>query len=152
MNKDWILVRGVVEQGHQVASGISEDTPFPKGTIEIQKAFFKDLGLDLSELFNGTLNISISPKKFIISNPEFTFLNVKWIDTYPPENFSFSCCQIIFAANRYYGFIYYPHPETKITHFQNPSTLEILAPFIPGLQYGTHIELKINSREIMLIE
>ena len=152
MDKRWAVVSGVVKQGHQVASGIAKDTPYPQSSIKIQKPFFLNLGLDLSSVFNATLNVSIHPRKFIVKNPEFTFRNVKWIENYPTEDFSFSRCQVKFADIQYPGFIYYPHPETKIAHFQNPSILEILAPFISGIQYGSCLEIMINPKEIILSE
>ncbi|NJQ97456.1 MAG: hypothetical protein HC784_06995, partial [Hydrococcus sp. CSU_1_8] len=46
--------------------------------------------------------------------------------------------------------IYYPHPETKRTHFQDNSTLEILAPFIEYLNYGDSIQVQINRLEIAI--
>lgn len=152
MDKPWIVVNGIVKKGHQVASGKARDTPYPQGSIQIQKPFFLNLGLDLSHVFNGTLNVSIYPRKFIVKNPEFTFRNVKWIENYPTEDFSFSRCQVKFADIEYSSLIYYPHPETKIAHFQNPSILEILAPFIPGIQYGSCLEIMINPKEVILSE
>ncbi|NER98945.1 MAG: hypothetical protein F6J86_34845, partial [Symploca sp. SIO1B1] len=66
------------------------------------------------------------------------------------EDFSFSPCRISYHNQTYSGWIYYPHPETKPAHFQDPSILEILAPFIPNMNYGATISLDINLREVRL--
>ncbi len=48
----WQGVEGIIERGHQVASGMASDSPYPKGTIEMQTPFFQNLGLDLSAFFS----------------------------------------------------------------------------------------------------
>jgi len=146
----WLKVEGVVEPGHQVASGRSEDTPYPAGSIELQMPFFKALGLDLTAFYRGTLNVSIRPYTITLTRPRFTFRQVKWIEGFPPEDFSFSPCKLTFEGHTYDSWIYYPHPETKTKHFQDPSILEIIAPYIPNISYGDKVELHLNSREIEL--
>ena len=150
MQSRSIALSGIIKPGHQVASGMSPDSPYALGTIEMQLPYFQKLGLDLSEYYLGTLNISIAPHKFKIQNPRYTFPLVKWHPDYPAETFSFSPCQIFFASTQYKGLIYYPHPETKIGHFQSDSILEAIAPFISNLKYGDAVELKIDSQEIAI--
>jgi hypothetical protein len=60
---DWIEVKGYIEKGYEVASGQTKNPRFPQGTIEMQKPFFRDRGLDLSAYFPGTINLSIAPCK-----------------------------------------------------------------------------------------
>ncbi|MBK7450624.1 MAG: hypothetical protein IPJ47_14870 [Anaerolineales bacterium] len=139
-------ISGTLIQGHQVASRPS--AAYPYSSLEKQKPFFKALGLDLSPYFNGTLNISIAPFIFEMTAPEFTFPLVEWTDLHPPETFSFSRCKVIFKSVEYAGWVYYPHPETKKTHFQNPSLVEVIALPIPGLQYGDALEVRLNLDEI----
>ncbi len=146
----WDKVEGIIKQGHKVASGSASDSPYPGGTIEMQIPFFKELGLDLTDFFNGTLNVSINPKTFQLVKPEFTFLDVNWTDKHPPEHFSFSRCRVLFQDVKYDSFVYYPHPETKQRHFQNPSILEIIAPFIPEIRYESKIEIQYNPLEIII--
>ncbi|MGB3693834.1 MAG: hypothetical protein WA865_15425 [Spirulinaceae cyanobacterium] len=145
-----INVTGIVKQGHQVASGIASDSPYDQGTIKIQLPFFQKLGLDLSPYYLGTLNISIAPHSFAIKQPQYTFKKVKWHPDYPPEDFSFSPCQVIVENINYSGFIYYPHPETKIGHFQDDSILEAIALPIPNLNYGDSLQLVVDKREIII--
>ncbi|MBI3167044.1 MAG: hypothetical protein HYZ22_01090 [Chloroflexi bacterium] len=137
---------GILVRGHQVASRPSR--AYPYSSLEKQKPFFKALGLDLYEYFNGTLNISIAPLTFEMTAPEFTFPLVEWTDLHPPETFSFSRCKVIFNGVEYAGWVYYPHPETKKDHFQNPSLVEAITHHIPGIRYGDALEVELNTNEI----
>lgn len=146
----WQTVNGTIAHGHQVASGAAADSPYPEGTIALQAPFFQQLGLDLTGFFLGTLNVSISPNRFQVVQPEFTFRSVEWTDRHPPEDFSFSQCRVNFNGVQYPCFIYYPHPETKQRHFQDPAILEIIAPLIPGIGYGSAIQIEYNPFEIVV--
>lgn len=148
MKQSWIRLTGRLVQGHQVASRPSKDYPY--SALEKQKPYFKNLGLDLYSYFNGTLNISIAPLEFEMSKPEFTFELVEWTDLHPPETFSFSRCKVRFERVEYAGWVYYPHPETKRTHFQSPSLLEVITYEIPNMHYGNWLEIEINSEEIKI--
>ena len=139
---------GTLMRGHQVASRPSKDYPY--SSLEKQKPYFKSLGLDLSSYFNGTLNISIVPLEFEMTKPEFTFPLVEWTDLHPPETFSFSRCKVRFQGKEYTGWVYYPHPETKKTHFQNPSLIEVITYEIEGIQYGDVIDIEVNPQEVTI--
>ncbi|MEB3224637.1 MAG: hypothetical protein VKJ86_02410 [Synechococcus sp.] len=144
----WQTVSGILQRGHQVASGQAKNSPYEAGTIILQTPHFRRLGLDLSAYFPGTLNISIAPRIFALLKPRYTFHNLQWHPDFAPETFSFSPCYIEHRQRRYDGLIYYPHPETKLGHFQDPSTLEVLAPFIPDLPYGDRLQLSLNTTEV----
>ncbi|MGB7875205.1 MAG: hypothetical protein WBL25_12540 [Anaerolineales bacterium] len=144
-----ITVSGIVVRGHRVASQPSD--VYPYGTLEKQKPVFKTLGFDLEDFYNGTLNISISPHRFEMTSPEITLERVEWTDLHPPETFSFSRCTLIYKDVRYAGWVYYPHPETKIRHFDNPSVIEILTQYVPDIHYGDKVEIKLNRDEITVI-
>jgi hypothetical protein len=148
MRDDWINVPGRLVRGYRVASGPSKDYPY--GTLERQRPFFRALGLDLAGCFNGTLNVDISPYRFVMRAPQFTFEKVAWTDLHPPETFSFSGCQVIFQGRVYQGWVYYPHPETKKRHFQNPSLLEVVAEPVQGIAYGDELSLRLNPAEMDL--
>ena len=150
MLEEPITISGIIKPGHQVASGMAANSPYAQGTIAMQLPYFQKLGLDLSGYFLGTLNIAITPHKFQIIKPKYTFPLVKWHPDYPAETFSFSPCQVIFKEIQYDGLIYYPHPETKIGHFQADSILEAIAPAIPILKYGDKVQLRVNSLEIAI--
>jgi hypothetical protein len=148
MTTPWTHLTGILMQGYQVASRPS--AAYPYSSLEKQKPYFKARGLDLSPYFNGTLNISIAPLEFEMTKPEFTFPLVEWTDLHPPETFSFSRCKVKFEGKEYAGWIYYPHPETKKTHFQNPSLIEVITVEIPNIKYSDTIEIEINPLEIKI--
>jgi len=81
-------------------------------------------------------------------NPQYTFRNVAWTAHHPPEDFSFSRCALVFNGRRYDGWVYYPHPETKKEHFQDPALVEIIAARVPGMEYGSAVELLLNPDEV----
>lgn len=146
MLSHWSLLRGVLVRGYRVASGPSRDYPY--GALDRQRPLFKARGLNLDGYFNGTLNIDIRPYAFQIVRPEFTFRDVEWTDLHPPEHFSFSRCKVIYRQIEYGGWVYYPHPETKERHFQDPSLIEAIAYPIPGIEYGHELEVMVNPQEI----
>ncbi|GAC13675.1 hypothetical protein [Aliiglaciecola lipolytica] len=148
MATNQIQLKGVLIQGHQVASGKGVQSPYPAGTIYLQKPFFKKLGLDLSNLFEGTLNVWLPCESFKILNPDFCFENVTWIEGFNQETFSFVKCQVEYQGNQYSGWVYYPHPETKTQHFQQQNLIEILAPYIPNIVYGDELALTFQTERI----
>ena len=50
------------------------------------------------------------------------------------------------------GWIYYPHPETKERHWQPPTTLELLAPRLSGVEPGCTISFRDQRRRIKLVD
>jgi hypothetical protein len=148
MQKDLIHLPGIVVEGHRVASGPSKEYPY--GSLEKQKAFFKAGGLDLDRFFIGTLNVSIAPLWFEIVRPDYSFHQIAWTDLHPPEDFSFSICRVSYQGKEYEGYIYYPHPETKIRHFKDPSLIEVITEKIPGIRYGSRLELALDPTAIRI--
>ncbi|MFB2892314.1 hypothetical protein ACE1CI_05145 [Aerosakkonemataceae cyanobacterium BLCC-F50] len=147
--ENWREIKVKVKKGYGVASGRAKDPRFPNGTIEMQQPFFRELGLDLSQYFTGTINISIAPYKYEIKQPKYTFRNLKWAAAEPAEDFSFCNCQIFLNTGKSQsGLIYYPHPETKPEHFQTPDTLEIITSFISGLKYGDELIIAYDPQQI----
>ncbi len=144
------IVSGIVIPGYRVASGPSKDYPY--GTLEKQIPLFKQRGLDLERFYYGTLNISIAPLAFEMIKPLHTFRQVAWTDLHPPEDFSFSPCMVRFEGQEYAGYVYYPHPETKERHFESNSLIEIIADFIPGIQYGDKVEVALIADEVGVLE
>jgi hypothetical protein len=147
-------VLATVVQGHGVASGrAASDRRFPDGTIKLQKPHFKECGLDFDTYFdhdyvNGTLNLSIAPLSFEIKNPEFVFRGIKWTDIFPPENFFLSPAKILFKEKACRALLYIPDPATKPDHFQQASTLEVIAQRIPGIKAGEQVALYFNAKAI----
>ncbi len=150
MTSHWIYLPGRLARGYRVASGPSADYPY--GALDRQRPLFKARGLDLGAYFNGSLNIDIRPATFTMLKPELTFPLVEWTDLHPPETFSFSRCRVVFREVEYDGWVYYPHPETKLRNFQNPSLLEVIAMPIPEIQYGDTLGVWLNGAEIGVVQ
>jgi len=146
----WYKVAGVLVKGYGVASGISSESPYPFGSLVMQKPYFNERGLDLEGFFLGTLNIDISPYVFEIFNPLFKFEGVEWYEGTTAETFSFADCFIEYENTCIKGYVYYPHPETKLRHFQSKSLLEIIAPYIENVRHGVKLSLYFNKEQIRL--
>ena len=144
--RQWTVVTGTILAGHQVASKPSAH--YPQGTIEMQEPFFRERGLDLTGFFRGTLNISIAPRQFHLKRATHFFPQVEWTEHHPPENFSFCRCRVTTAGRTVDGWVYYPHPETKVRHHQEQSIIEVIAPPIPGITYGATVTLELLPDEI----
>ena len=137
-----VIVR--IVEGHRVASGLNGNPRFPGGTLRMQTPHFLARGFDNSNLYPGTLNVSIAPLRYRVVKARHTFPNVKWHPTAPAEDFSFFDVRLLRpGAPPVAGFIYFPHPETKPEHFQQPDVLELLLPFVEGLSYGEDLKLEI---------
>ena len=133
---------GIICKGHGIASGKNSDSRFPEGTIALQYPFFEAHGLNLISYFKGTLNISFSSHLFVLGKPKYYFPNVKWCDDMPAENFSFFPCFLkLPGQQKINSFVYWPHPSTKPSFHQDPSVLEILAPWIKDINYDQKIEV-----------
>ena len=144
-------LEAVINLGHQIASGKAIDSPYPKGSIEMQAPYFKANGLDLDGYFLGTLNLSISPNKFVVKKPDFHFRDVVWAEGFPSEDFMFVRCDIQYKDKTYGGFVYYPDPKTKIGHFQDESTIEVISEYIEGIAYGDDVVLFLDLERINVI-
>ena len=136
-------------KGHGVASGKNKKSNYPEGTLRLQKAHFLKRGLDLSAYFLGTVNVSIFPWKMKIIKPKHFFEKIKWSEYISPENFYFFDITILFKEKSYAGLIYLPDPKTKEEHQQKPFTLEILAPFIPKIQYESSLEIEHSEKQLL---
>ncbi|MDO6459344.1 hypothetical protein Q4485_01395 [Granulosicoccaceae sp. 1_MG-2023] len=142
----------VVVRGHRIASGQASDNPYPAGSLEMQTPFFLAGGLDLSVYHRATINLSIKPIRFAIAQADFVFRDVRWAENFPAEDFLFAGCRVGYQGQIHEGMIYYPDPATKIGHFQDPSTVEVLTQFLPGLTYGSELTLILDTRKISLSE
>lgn len=146
------IVQARIVQGHRVASGQNDNPLFPGGTLKMQTPFFQSLGLDLSRFHSGTLNVSIAPCRYQVVKPRLTFREVKWHPSEPAEDFSFFNFRLLRGnLPPVEGLIYFPHPDTKPTHFQKPDVLELLLPFVEGLAYGKEIELEIPLDQMVIL-
>lgn len=147
----WITLAGTVQPGHRVASGQSDRSPYPAGTIALQTPHFQKLGLDLSPYYPGTINVAIAPYQLGLESPAYTFRDVVWLAGFGAETFSFSQCYLWVDEKSYASLVYYPHPETKIDHAQDSSIVEVLAPKVEGLNYGDVVRVTLNLSEVAVL-
>lgn len=150
-DSSWQQFTARIVQGHRVASGQNGNPLFPGGTLKMQTPFFRTLGLELGCYHAGTLNVSIAPLRYRVVAPRRTFRALKWHPTEPAEDFSFFDVRLLRDnARAVEGLIYFPHPETKPTHFQQPDVLELLFPFVEGLSYRAEIQLQVPSTQMLI--
>ncbi len=149
----FITLRGQIIGGHGVASGRSATSPYPQGSIAMQAPFFKALGLDLSDCFAGTLNLSIAPKAWKLLQAHHRFERLEWTHLHPPETFSFVRCHLRAAADEAWtnAWLYYPHPETKTMHMQGAHIMEIIAPRMNACMVGGSLQLRLDSQYIGVV-
>jgi hypothetical protein len=145
------MIPATIVQGHRVASGLNGNPRFPGGTLRMQLPFFAELGLDLRAFYPGTLNVSIAPLSYRVVRAKRTFRALKWHPEDPAEDFSFFDVTVHRDdAAPVSGWIYFPHPDTKLVHFQQPDVLELLLPWMEGLGYGTKIRLEVPAEQMMI--
>jgi hypothetical protein len=100
-------------------------------------------GLDVSDLFNGTLNLALDCDT--VPYPEdasFDFI-IDWRAPDKPTHFRLHRLSIIFGGNYYTGWAYrklYPLGY-KSLHPQPANVLEVLAPYILGICYDDSVEV-----------
>lgn len=145
------VVAGVVASGHGHASGYNPASRYLGGTIQLQYPHFLALGLDLGRCYPGTINVSIAPHRYHILQPAFVFCDVRWFADRQPENFAFCRCRLLAETGTADGFIYHPDPATKTHHHDNPSHLQILSPFVPGLALASPVRALVSSKEIDIL-
>ena len=156
----WIEAR--LTRGHGVASGQAVGSPYPAGTIAMQRASFANLGLDLGDCYLGTLNLSVAPLEWRLQDPDHRFESLRWTSLHPPETFCFWRIQVKrlspaqaasgVAAEPVSGWIYWPDPSTKRRHFQPPQVLEVLAPPLGPVQPGDRFALGVDPQRVACID
>lgn len=145
-------INGLICKGHRVASGLTDDHRYPRGTLYEQLPYFKERGLDLSSYFPGTINLDIAPYEFVIENPKYFFEAIPWSTYIPPENFYFFDVILNFEDKEYKGLIYMPDPITKVDHIQKKFILELIMPKIDGLVYGMKVCIEIEDKQLKFLK
>jgi hypothetical protein len=153
MDSEFQTWQGSVIAGHGVASGRSAgsmNNPYPQGSIAMQAPFFKALGLDLSNCFLGTVNLSIAPQTWALRQADHRFEALRWTHLHPPETFSLVALQAHWQGAWHAGWLYYPSPETKAAHFQSSSVMELIFPKLRDLQVGNMLSLSCKASALNL--
>lgn len=148
------VLRGKVKHGLRIASGLNPDPPVKLGmklnnTIALQKPFFEKAGVEgIFEMYNGTINVDISPCKFKILDPDYR-VTCNWFEELT-ETFWFVRVSIGYEGKDYQGYIYYPCPSDVKSH--DDDTVELLSPKIPGVAYGKEITTLVPSGKIRVMQ
>lgn len=145
------IIEFMVVKGHQVASGLANDPNFPQGTISAQLPLFEKLGFKHSQpLYHGTINAKFNCGSVTINHSDYCFKQIKWHSLIPAEDFSLCKCKILSNQFTYNAFIYQPHLETKVAHFQPANQLELIAPFIHNIGYGSILSLAYKKGSLTI--
>ena len=118
------------------------------GTIRAQKPYFVERGFPIDGMFDGTINVDISPRTFERLRAAATLEGVRWNQNFPAETFSFYDLVLVHAGRQWSALLYFPHPETKKAFnegFQGYSMMEILSPHVEGLAYGDKVSILAAS-------
>lgn len=149
-----IILKGRVKQGLRIASGLNPDPPIKLGmklnnTIALQKPFFEQAGVEgISEMYNGTVNVDISPLKFGILEPDYR-VTCTWFEELA-ETFWFVRALIKYEGKECEGYIYYPCPSSVKSH--DDDTVELLSKKIPGIAYGKEIAILVPDGKITIAQ
>jgi len=138
--------------GHQIASGQAKNSPYPKGSIELQAPYFEKLGLNLSAFYFATLNLQLSVAKINWQRFDYEFDDVLWLEKFPAECFAFIHCQLEINQQTTKALVYHVKQESKIDHFQPDNVVEVLAPKLDGVSYGQQGTLIIPANYCQLTQ
>jgi len=108
----------------------------------MQQPFFKANGIDISQFYAGTLNVDLAPQVPQLSGIVFDGM-LRWHDNFK-EHFVLAKIEFEAKGRRYTGLWYYPDPATKVAHFQRASVVELLLPWVEGLEIGEHVKVRFE--------
>jgi len=146
---DIIEVRGTIVEGFGYASNKAVHPKDPRitETIRKQKPYFEGKVPGIKNVFDGTLNIDISPRKFRILRADHE-VECEWERDFR-ESFQFVGATLKYEGGEQRGWIYYPMPGPHKAHPDNK--FEFLAPWIEGLKYGQAVTLAYDSDQLEII-
>lgn len=150
--RSGIRLPGRILRGHGVAGGRSPDSPFPAGTIELQRPFFAEGGLDLTGFHLATINVTTAPARVHVVRPAHRFEDVDWTPVHGPETFEFVHVGLEIGSRVVPAWGYRPTPETKAAHPHPPEVLEVIAPWIEELEGVRDVGLILDPREVRVGE
>ena len=144
MKKIMKWISGTVVRGYGVAGGRATDCPFPGGSIRLQQPFFMAKGMDISRYYPATLNVDLAPH---VPKPAAVVFDglLHWQGDLR-EHFVLSEIELEVKGKRYAGLWYCPDPATKVAHFHSASMVELLLPWIDGLNTGEIVKVGFCDR------
>jgi hypothetical protein len=136
-----LRVPGIVIRGYGVASDVGGHGP---GTLA-QQAEALSQYIDWRRFFQGTINVSVAPMAFAWRESSPTIGRLQWSINQAPEDFCLAPCQLEANGAVCDAWVYYPHPRTKSQNFHSLSTVEVIAPRIDGIQYGSAVAVYLDT-------
>lgn len=137
-------MRGILIQGHQVASGLAADCPWPGGSVARQLPLMGCQGLPVHSLFSGTLNVALERADVPYPDDAEYDFSIDWRAPDKPTHFRMHQLFVSFKGLRYKGWSYrkiYPVGYVSL-HPQPDNVIEILAPKIENIQYGDTVRVE----------
>jgi hypothetical protein len=142
-------IEGKIVAGKGIASGKNVDVVTGlTNTIELQRPFFERAGFPMKDIYSGTVNVDISPKRIVIEKPDFEIECVDWSPGVT-ETFDLVAVEILYQSRSYAGYIYYPLPSPIKSHPDH--FIELLAPKIVALKKGKKIKVIFPKEKIRLL-
>jgi len=141
-------IDGVIVEGHRIASGLN-DLPSDEvvnATIRKQRPYFEKVVPGFSDIYNGSVNVDISPRTFDILKPDHE-ITCEWAEGFR-ETFWFVSVSLVHNGTSHKGWIYYPCPGPLKKHSNNK--FEFLAPWIDDLNYGDIASILYSSEKVFI--
>lgn len=140
-----LALPGIVIPGYGVASGTGGSQGFLEQQAEGLGKF-----IDWQRFWKGTINVSIAPKAFVWRDRTATAPNLRWSQDQPAEDFCLAPTRIEVGGVRRDAWVYYPHPRTKAQNFHSPSVVEIIAPWIESVRYGSSVTVELDTAKFVI--
>ena len=143
-----IFVQGKIVRGTRGASGLGDNKTFT-GTIVKQKPYFKSAGVErVDSWYDGTINLSIEPKKLKILKPDYV-VTAEWTPNIT-ETFWLVNVMLKYKGKHYPAYIYYPCPSPVKAH--PDAIIELLAEKVESLSYGDTATIEVSNKNIILVD
>ncbi len=143
-----VVLEGPVIRGLRIASGLNRDLNQKLNyTIRRQKPFFIEAGVpEFGHIWEGTINLSIAPKKFQILRPDHE-VTCEWFPGVT-ETFWLVQARLVHNGRERLAYIYYPCPSPVKSH--DDTVVEVLTEWVPNLQYGDQVSVHGRGDRITL--
>jgi hypothetical protein len=141
-------VEGVIVEGHRIASGLNDLSPeeVVNATIRKQRPYFERVIPGFSDIYDGSVNVDISPRTFDILKPDYE-ITCEWAEGFR-ETFWFVGVSLAHNGRSHESWIYYPCPGPLKKHPNNK--FELLAPWIDEMSYGDGVSILYSSEKVLI--
>lgn len=136
-------MQGILIQGYRVASGLAKNCPWPGGSVARQLPIMAQFGVPVHNLFSGTLNIELDCECVPYPDDAEYDFEIDWRAPDKPTHFRLHRLSVLFNGHTYQGWSYrkiYPADYASL-HPHPLNVIEILAPKIPGIEYGHSVQV-----------